>query len=67
MTFRVVSLQALQAAGLVIQVNESFGDMAVNASVSPIPVTFISWRHVPEIMVSGTPRARPSRLISGAI
>ena len=37
-----------------IQVNESFGDMAANASVSPIPVTFISWRHVPEIMVGGT-------------
>ena len=53
---RVASLLGLRAAGVVIQVNESYGGMVANASVSPLPVTFISWRHVPAI-VNGTPPA----------
>ena len=39
-------------AGIVIQVNESFNDLYANASDSPIPVTFINWKHVPGIVVS---------------
>ncbi|XP_043213429.1 signal peptide peptidase-like 2A [Amphibalanus amphitrite] len=52
---RVANLLTLQAAGIVIQVNESYDDLAASTNSSPMPVTFISWRHVPAIVNASPP------------